>query len=163
MANIPVKNATINEIIIGKIEILTEICPVASSKISIKSDNKIIGILIKNENFATCFLFLLHKSPALIVEPEREIPGKTANPCAIPIKNAVLKFNSSFLFCFENASETKSKTAESAKQTGRKLPPNELFIIGIKTSTIKQVGIVATTSIIVSLEKGCVIIFQISL
>lgn len=86
--NIPTIKARIKASIrpIGETAIETFVC--AISKISIKSDNKIIGKLMTNENLVDSFLSTPAKSPALIVAPEREIPGKIASPCAMPIKRA---------------------------------------------------------------------------
>ena len=118
-------------------------------------------MLIKKENLAHSFLSPPDRIPAHIVEPEREIPGKTAKPCAIPMIIAVL-YENSFLFLANN-SVTTSSIAVIKKEAGRKLPPKEDFINGISTSTIKQVGIVATTSIIVFFENGCLMRANISL
>ena len=64
--------------------------PPASSRIE---DPKIIGIEIKNENFAIdCFSFP-NRIPVDIVEPERDIPGSAAKPWTIPIITASKKFS----------------------------------------------------------------------
>lgn len=120
-------------------------------------------MLIKKENLAHSFLSPPDRIPAHIVEPEREIPGKTAKPCAIPMIIAVLYENSLVFLFLANNSVTTSSTAVIKKEAGRKLPPKEDFINGISTSTIKQVGIVATTSINVFFEKGCLRRANISL
>ena len=52
---------------------------------SYKIDAKIIGIDSKKEKSATLFLSSPQRIPAHIVEPEREMPGKHASPCAMPI------------------------------------------------------------------------------
>ena len=52
----------------------------------------ITGKLIRKENFATFFLSSPQRSPAQIVEPEREIPGRTAIPWATPITIEVKLF-----------------------------------------------------------------------
>ena len=118
-------------------------------------------MLIRKENLAHSFLSPPDRIPAHIVEPEREMPGKTAKPCAIPIIIAVL-YENSFVFLANNSVITRM-VAVIKNATGRKLPPKEDFINGISTSAIKQVGIVATTSINVFFEKGCLRRANISL
>ena len=49
---------------------------------------KITGIDIKKENFIALFSFKPRKSPAEIVLPEREMPGKIAITWAKPIQSA---------------------------------------------------------------------------
>lgn len=117
-------------------------------------------MLIKKENLVHSFLSPPARMPAHIVEPEREIPGKTAKPCAIPMTIAVL-YENSFLFLANN-SVTTSSIAVIKKDMGRKFPPNEAFIKGINTRAIMQVGIVATTSIIVFFENGNLMSLRIS-
>ena len=118
------------------------------------------------ENFVVSFLSPPARSPAQMVVPEREIPGKTANPCAIPIITAVLVFISPALFTIfflVKSSVVSNKIAEIIKQYGSNAPPKEDLIIGIKIKTMMQVGIVAKTSVIVFCEKGWRINSHISL
>lgn len=115
---------------------------------------------MRNENFATSFLSAPEKTPAEMVVPLRDKPGKTAKPCAKPMKNAVLYEND--VFFFENVSEKNNKTALSEKHTGRSPPAKALLTIGKMQSTMRQVGIVATTIEMVCFESGCLIICQMS-
>lgn len=119
-------------------------------------------MLIKKENLVHSFLSPPARMPAHIVEPEREIPGKTAKPCAIPMIIAVLYENSLVFLFLVNNSVTTSSIAVIKKDMGRKFPPNEAFIKGINTRAIMQVGIVATTSIIVFFENGNLMSLRIS-
>ena len=72
------------------------ICFTSNSKIGYTHDAPIIiGKLNKNEYFAALTLVKPHARPVAIVSPERENPGKTARPCAIPIKTDFFVFTSS--------------------------------------------------------------------
>lgn len=124
--------------------------------ISINSEPIITGMLIRKENFALFCLSAPESSPAEIVAPEREIPGKIARPWAIPIATACLKVNSSvFALLFENLS-TINKSAEVIKNAqGKNSPSNELEISGINTIAIRHVIIVEIDICIVSFENGC--------
>ena len=57
----------------------------------------IIGIDIKNENLRAVFSFKPRSRPVEMVVPEREIPGRIDNTCAVPIRKAFLEFN--LVFC----------------------------------------------------------------
>ncbi len=61
--------------------------------ISITIESRMIGIDIRKENLPASFLSAPDNNPAQIVDPERDIPGKTASPCAMPIIKACLKEN----------------------------------------------------------------------
>jgi len=128
---------------------------VANSNISSTIDKSIIGILKINENFAHSFLSYPEIKPALIVVPERDIPGKTAKPCAMPIMIAAFNENS-FVFLFFEIISTKNKIiAEIKKHIKRYFPENDSFTIGSKTRIINAVKIVDKQSCIILLEKGC--------
>lgn len=89
---IPTTNAVKNESMSAQIGIFGRPC-LLSSKNSITSEAKMIGMLIRNENFEADSLSAPDITPALIVVPERDIPGKTAKPCAMPIMEAIFVFN----------------------------------------------------------------------
>lgn len=136
-ASVPEINATKNETISGKTGTLITSAPFAISKISTNIEAKMIGMLIRKECFETSFLSPPLSTPAHIVEPEREIPGKIAIPCAIPIKIACFVDN----FCeqpFANKSEKRSTQAVSIKLKGKIFSLNELFagLYNISTKTI---------------------------
>ena len=154
IAKMPIKNAVKKESAVGRNSTITA-CPRAQmSYTSMTSDSKMTGMDIKKENFAISSLSLPHKSPAEIVLPEREMPGKTAKPCATPMKSTV--FKSRFPFFFGASIPEKSKIAPViTKQTGSAPPIKDAFTSGISTSTIRQVGIVAATRKRVCLESGC--------
>lgn len=125
-ASVPEINATKKERISGKTGTLITSVPCAISKISTNIDAKMIGMLIRNECFETSFLFPPLSTPAHIVEPERDIPGKIAIPCAIPIKIACFVDN----FCeqsFANKSVKRRTQAVNIKLKGKMLSLNELF------------------------------------
>lgn len=125
-ASVPEINATKKERISGKTGTLTTSVPCAISKISTNIDAKMIGMLIRNECFETSFLSPPLSTPAQIVEPERDIPGKIAIPCAIPIKIACFVDK----FCeqsFANKSVKRRTQAVSIKLKGKMLSLNELF------------------------------------
>ena len=89
--NLIAKNAKIKaNIIPTKIGSIETVAIALLNNISYMQDAIIIGIDIKKLNFATLSLFSPQSSPAQIVEPEREIPGSVAIPCAIPIIIATL-------------------------------------------------------------------------
>ena len=78
--NMPTKNATTKETISP--HQLTTICSpnIHTLTISKISEPTIIGKLTKKENFVLFSRFAPEKSPAEMVAPERDIPGKIANP-----------------------------------------------------------------------------------
>ena len=131
------------------------------SKISTNSETKMIGIDIKNENFATDFLSPPASRPALMVVPDLDNPGNIANPCAIPIEIAVLLLSLICLF-FDKTSPKNKIAADNAKHTGNKLPEKDFLTNGKKIKAKTQVGKVARASEIVCFEKGCLIICQMS-
>ncbi len=146
----------------GETEIDTFDCEI--SKISIISDKTMIGRDMINENFADSLLSTPENRPALIVAPEREMPGKIASPCAIPIKSAsfveicfATKGREFFFFSAKN-----NRIALIKNEMPKNLPSNEIFAIGRAISAIKQVGIVAMIRFSPSLEKGCRRMCQIS-
>ena len=163
MESNPMPKATKNEAIMATVGKFIGCCETQISYTSKNNDKRIIGMLIKNENFATSFLSPPQISPVAIVLPEREIPGNTANPCATPIKNAVLKFRLLLVFFAKTVSLNNKLNAEIRKQIGKKFPPKDVLINGIRTIAINPVGIVATTKEIVSFEKGCLIRLNMSL
>lgn len=125
-ASVPEINATKKETTSGKIGTLTTSTPFAISKTSTNIVAKMIGMLIRNECFETSFLSPPLSTPAHIVEPERDIPGKIAIPCAIPMKIACFVDNF-FEQLFANKSVKRSTHAVNIKLKGRMLSLNELF------------------------------------
>ena len=130
--------------------------PKAISPISIIIDKKIIGSDIRKENFAHSFLSPPLKSPAHMVVPEREMPGKNERPCAMPMISAFFFVKQVALL--GDLCVKKSKPADTKKQTAKYPPPNEALTSGIKTSTIMQVGMVARHRFMVCGDNGCFII-----
>ncbi len=122
-----------------------------------------IGNDIRKENFVTSSFLFPHKSPALIVVPDLDTPGKTAKPCATPMRKASLKEKVFCSFFLETLSLVKSKIAEMKKHKGKSPPENDIFITGISIKHKIHVGIVATAILKVSKENGWRIICQISL
>ena len=59
---------------------------------------KIAGMNNKNENLAACLGFILFINPVDIVNPERDIPGRIAKACEIPIKAVFFRFKDLFFF-----------------------------------------------------------------
>lgn len=115
-----------------------------------------IGIDIRKENLALSLLSAPAIIPALIVAPDREIPGKTASPCAIPMKSATLFdifSHEKRLFFFMISAKTKI-IAEMRKHSGKSMPENDISTSGIIKMTTRHVAIVAIASEIVSFEKG---------
>ena len=162
IAKMPVRNAVKNATTTPTTETFNACPPIAISTISIKSESTMIGIDIRKENFVTSSFLFPQRSPPLIVVPDLETPGNTAKPCATPIKKADLKVISFCFLLFASFSLVKSKTADTKKQRGNNIPENDSLMIGIRIKHKMQVGIVATTIIIDSLEKGCLIICQTS-
>ena len=99
-----------------------------SSKISINMEAHIIGTLIKNENFETSAFFPPQSNPTQMVEPDLEIPGKIAIPCAIPIKKLCL-YNSFLPPFFGKKSARKRIIAVNIKKKGRNLSTYAFFAI----------------------------------
>ena len=79
MHNKPVTNATIKAIIVGITGVSNTASPLVIPRISNSIDPSIIGMLIKNEKRVTRSRLAPHISPAQIVVPEREIPGRIAS------------------------------------------------------------------------------------
>lgn len=101
-----------------------------------------MGMLIKKEYLATSFLFFPHKSPAQMVAPLLDIPGKIAMPCASPIISAVFLLIglSFFIVLLLIISLTIISTAVSIKQTGKKSPLKDLSTKPLNKSTMAIVG-----------------------
>lgn len=132
--------------------------------ISMIKDKSMIGTLIKKEKLAHSFFSVFANNPALIVVPEREIPGNMAMPCIIPIKIAVLKLNGLLVngyFSFF-LSATNNIRAVNKNDKNKYSPLNAFSTIGIKINAIIQVGIVAITNFKDCSENGCVNMYNIS-
>ncbi len=76
------------------------------------------GILIKKENFATSLGFARVSVPATIVEPLREMPGKSATACMSPMGTAFFQPSSRGFFV---RSATNSQISSSAAVTEKKI------------------------------------------
>jgi hypothetical protein len=74
-----------------------EILRLDSSRALLKKTPLITGIAIINEKVNASFTLTPRLSKVTIVIPEREIPGKTANPCTKPKIKASLKVKSVIL------------------------------------------------------------------
>ena len=78
--------------------------PDAGSSIKVSADARVIaGMPIKKENSAASFGFIPRRSAVPIVAPEREIPGATAIPWAIPMRRALFGASSAFWSFFREA------------------------------------------------------------
>lgn len=111
------------------------------SKISNSIEPRITGILIRKENSVTSFFSAPQSSPAQIVAPDLEIPGKTASPCATPIISEDFRFK---LLSFGEINSTSNKNkAVAIKLTAKKLPEKAFSKKSLKRKTINAVGMVA--------------------
>ncbi len=115
--------------------------------ISSSMDPRMIGMLIRKENFALSSLSPPLSSPADNVVPERERPGKIAKPCAIPMIIArlyvILAHSTSFVILFERFCEIINSIPLTKNVIGSINPSNDDVIRGINATAIRHVKIVA--------------------
>ena len=108
----------------------------------------IIGILNKNEYLAQDTLSRPRKTPVLIVEPEREIPGIEAIPCASPIRIAFfISILSVFTFIFSATNSPVYKiqpvrNINMPTMQGRFISFSDIIFSGYATIIVKNVPII---------------------
>ena len=120
----------IKEVITPKTVGITGISALTTSGIAKTVPPKIIGTDIKNAKSTASFLSTLKIREANVVDAEREIPGKVANPWNTPAPNAESKVG----FCsplFITSDNTKN-SAVMEKPIGKNCTVNVLFMLSLK-------------------------------
>ena len=102
---------------------------------------RITGRDRKNENFTAFSLEIPKKRPALIVMPDREIPGINAHIWAHPIIRAGGKDNS-FFCSFINLVKYKTIPVKMSEKETKRGFWNKFEIVSLKTSPTTPLGIV---------------------
>ena len=121
------------------------VAEISPEKKSLAIFPKIKGTTIKKENRAAFSLSIPKSTAVDIVAPEREIPGRIAIACEIPIRIAAL-----IPTCFADALALSAKNnnkpvINSIPPTKVQVPPNSASISSLKNTPTKAAGIIDKT------------------
>ena len=126
------------------IKVVVSYC-ISPENISLAIFPKINGTTIKKEKRAAFSLSIPNSTAVEIVAPDREIPGKMAIACEIPIRIACL-IPTFFADAFAlSARNNNNPVTKSILPTSVKAPPKRASISSLKNTPTKVAGIIERT------------------